>query len=220
MRSPAKAFTLIELLIVVAIIAILAAIAVPNFLEAQVRSKVARVRADMRSYAVGMEAYRVDNNRYPIPSDGNGWFITNPTGAVLVSPFETRLPILLTTPIAYVTALGMDPFATHRVGESKWYSTLTYDYMMIRQLNAPRVNWARAYRDLFRDLMGRTPPTSVAYSFFSYGPDRDHDADVPHAGPTNVPHVHGTGAIYDPTNGTVSSGDIYYLGPGWGFIGG
>ena len=37
-----KAFTLIELLIVVAIIAILAAIAVPNLLEAQVRAKVAR----------------------------------------------------------------------------------------------------------------------------------------------------------------------------------
>jgi prepilin-type N-terminal cleavage/methylation domain-containing protein len=49
-----KAYTLIELLIVVAIIAILAAIAVPNFLEAQVRSKVARVKADMRTLATAI----------------------------------------------------------------------------------------------------------------------------------------------------------------------
>jgi prepilin-type N-terminal cleavage/methylation domain-containing protein len=66
-----KAFTLIELLIVVAIIAILAAIAIPNFLEAQTRSKVARTKADMRSLKLSLEAYRVDNNTYPEGRDCN-----------------------------------------------------------------------------------------------------------------------------------------------------
>jgi prepilin-type N-terminal cleavage/methylation domain-containing protein len=73
-----KAFTLIELLIVVAIIAILAAIAVPNFLEAQVRAKVSRCQNDMRALTTGLEAYAVDYNAYPctrwIPdAAGTGW---------------------------------------------------------------------------------------------------------------------------------------------------
>jgi type II secretion system protein G len=68
-----KAFTLIELLIVVAIIAILAAIAVPNFLEAQTRSKVSRTKADMRSVSVALEAYATDNNRYPYVNQVPGW---------------------------------------------------------------------------------------------------------------------------------------------------
>jgi len=59
------AFTLLDRLIVVAIIAILAAIAVPNFLEAQTRAKVSRVQSDLRSVATALEAYRIDSNRYP-----------------------------------------------------------------------------------------------------------------------------------------------------------
>ena len=60
------AFTLIELLIVVLIIVVLAALAIPNFLEFQTRAKVARVVSDLRTIEIGLEAYRVDNGDYPI----------------------------------------------------------------------------------------------------------------------------------------------------------
>lgn len=59
------AFTMIELLVVVAIIAILAAIAVPNFLEAQVRSKVSRTMQDMSTVRTAVQAYYADAEAYP-----------------------------------------------------------------------------------------------------------------------------------------------------------
>ena len=91
-----KAFTLIELLIVVAIIAILAAIAVPNFLEAQTRAKVSRVKNDFRTLKTGLEAYRVDNNDYPLDLGG--------------PEAEDRAYKMLTTPIAYMTSIPPSPF--------------------------------------------------------------------------------------------------------------
>ncbi len=104
-----KAFTLIELLIVVAIIAILAAIAVPNFLEAQVRSKVSRAQADMRTVATALESYAVDHNRYPIGyinirESGNSAF---PSGNSDRTPYAMSR---LTTPVAYLTSILVDPF--------------------------------------------------------------------------------------------------------------
>lgn len=212
-----RAFTLIELLIVVAIIAILAAIAVPNFLEAQVRSKTARVRADMRTVATAMEAYVVDYNRYPVPADLEGGMIADPVGATLVSPFETRVPALLTTPIAYLSSRPEDPFAKVRPFESRLYHTITTDYIDIRQFNAPTHNWRIIYRNVFRQMTGEDPPPAVRYILQSWGPDEVHDTDTPHLIPPPGPHTHNSASIYDPTNGTVSSGDIWYFGPGFGF---
>lgn len=99
-----RAFTLIELLIVVAIIAILAAIAVPNFLEAQTRSKVSRTKADFRSLATAIEAYAVDNNgKY------NFAMAPNSNNSTFQSWLKWRSK-RLTTPVAYITSLPVDPF--------------------------------------------------------------------------------------------------------------
>ena len=99
-RRESIGFTLIELLIVVLIIAILAAIAVPNFLEFQVRAKVSRVKSDMRSLATALEAYAVDNSDYPVAANrlGFNWH-----------PFSSRL-YPLTTPISYISTIPKDPF--------------------------------------------------------------------------------------------------------------
>jgi general secretion pathway protein G len=56
---------LIELLIVIAIIGILAAIAIPNLLNAVQRAKQKRTLSDMRALATAIEAYAVDNVYYP-----------------------------------------------------------------------------------------------------------------------------------------------------------
>jgi len=61
-----KGFTLIELMIVIAIIIILAAIAIPNYLRMTERAKKARISSDMASLATGLEAYRTDWGAYPV----------------------------------------------------------------------------------------------------------------------------------------------------------
>ena len=62
-------FSLIELLVVVIIIGVLAAIAIPSFLSQRDRAKVAGQKADARSLAAQMETYYVDERRYPTAGD-------------------------------------------------------------------------------------------------------------------------------------------------------
>ncbi len=62
---PRGGFTLLELLFIVAVISVLAAISVPNFLEAQVRSKRARVEQHLEILADALEAYQLDQGDLP-----------------------------------------------------------------------------------------------------------------------------------------------------------
>lgn len=62
-RRPSKAFTLVEIMIVVAIIATLAAIAVPGFLRARKRSQASRVLNDLRLIDNACDMYAIETNK-------------------------------------------------------------------------------------------------------------------------------------------------------------
>ena len=63
MQTRRGGFTLVEIMIVVAIIALLAAIAVPNFLRARKRSQATRVLEDLRMLDSACDQYAIENNK-------------------------------------------------------------------------------------------------------------------------------------------------------------
>lgn len=82
-RKARRGFTLIELMIVVAIIGILAAAAVPNFVDATDEARIARIQSDLSVIGSAVEIYHAKNGKYPSSlselvsdqADGSGGYL-------------------------------------------------------------------------------------------------------------------------------------------------
>ncbi len=102
MKQQQRGFTLLEMMVVVAIIAILAAILIPNFTHARAQAATSACMSNLKSIATAMELYYTDNQSYPAANDadiatlGLGTYMGNQkpvdpagTGAYKVSSNET-----------------------------------------------------------------------------------------------------------------------------------
>ena len=178
-----RAFTLIELLIVIAIILILIAIALPNFLEAQIRAKVAKSKGDMRSLHTALETYYLDWEIYPEESEDH--ITTSSEGLGLLK---------LTSPIRYINAIPEDPFA----GFDTEASLILYESggMEVGARNALGGAYRGCRECLITWVMWTQGPNGHQ-EIWAENPHFDTDRDV---------------RSYSPTNGTKSRGSIYVWG--------
>jgi len=180
-----NAFTLIELLIVVAIIGILAAIAVPNFLNAQLRAKIARVEGDLRSMKTAIEMYRADNPGYP-PS----------CSLEIVGDVQFRAGEIF-SPVAYANVPAVDPFNTMEGSRTSLFASKEYFYLN----HDTTCGWPSDLL-LWTIQNVSSAPRHAEYLLSSQGPDNLSEIQDRKVSP-----------IFDVTNGLNSQGDIIVFGP-------
>lgn len=182
-----RAFTLLEVLIVIGILLILAGIATENYLAASIRAKVARVKTDHRALMTGIEAYRIDHNHPPRMAHrrfGDASF--DSIAGVTVSGVMSRA---LSTPTAYVTqAYLFDPFMTKRVDAPLDERLYTYQVIPLYVEWNPESTFWPAALQFYGD-----------WRLGSVGPDQSFD------------HLFANSAQlpYDPTNGLITLGNIW-----------
>ena len=216
-------FTLIELLIVIAIILILISIALPNFLEARLRAQVTRARGEINSLRTAFESYAVDFKLYPrgCITDWYG------PGQDLCEHGWGFVVKALTTPIKYMSSTPVDLFAVNYsvLGSS---GVVSEGHPWAKYRTTKRKRYWEGYPE---EQKGKIPTIikkdsdqwiayeninpraykSKQYLLCSLGPD--HDEDVIPAYTFSTGKYKQGDEFYSPTNGTVSGGDLIFVGP-------
>jgi len=101
MRRSNGGFTLIEIMMVVVIIGILAALIIPNVVGRDDQARATAVRNDIRAVANALDMYKMDNTQYPSTDQGLEALVTKPTGTPEPKNYN---------PDGYLKKLPVDPW--------------------------------------------------------------------------------------------------------------
>ncbi|MEW6238532.1 MAG: prepilin-type N-terminal cleavage/methylation domain-containing protein [Candidatus Omnitrophota bacterium] len=205
-------FTLLELLVVVGIIGILAAIAVPNYRDAVTKSRIVLVQMDLRTLGTALHSYRLDHNIYPRKQNNLLFFVE-----FLISD--------LTTPVSYLSsAIKKDPFGPVTEFEIKdTFNGETVEY--VRAPTLVKNSYTYTPYMSFSVILSNSGLRREGFALTSVGPDRmdSYIVDYPFPEYYRYPGDTVRDSVYNPSNGIISSGDIGFFGgdiPVSGLIGG
>lgn len=89
-RAAVRGFTLIEVMVVIAILGIMAAVVVPKILGNTDTARISAAKQDIANIKQALILYKLDNQRYPTTEQGLAALVTKPTSGPAANGYKTE----------------------------------------------------------------------------------------------------------------------------------